>query len=108
LKSPHCRLETLGLSGCMVTEDGCTSLSSALSTNPSHLRELDLSYNHPGGTGLTVLSAGLDDPLWALTTLRYVFSLRKDFRPRKITVQTVQMTSQILKQVKIANRTTEG
>uniref|UniRef100_A0A673A050 NACHT domain-containing protein n=1 Tax=Sphaeramia orbicularis TaxID=375764 RepID=A0A673A050_9TELE len=108
LKSPHCRLETLGLSGCMVTEDGCTSLNSVLSANPSHLRELDLSYNHPGGTGLTVLSAGLDDPLWALTTLRYVFSLRKDFRPRKITVQTVHMTSQILKQVKIANRTTEG
>ncbi|XP_029995969.1 NACHT, LRR and PYD domains-containing protein 3-like [Sphaeramia orbicularis] len=70
LKSPHCRLETLGLSGCMVTEDGCTSLNSVLSANPSHLRELDLSYNHPGGTGLTVLSAGLDDPLWALTTLR--------------------------------------
>ncbi|XP_058624142.1 stonustoxin subunit beta-like isoform X2 [Onychostoma macrolepis] len=31
----------------MVSEEGCGYLSSALSSNPSHLRELDLSYNHP-------------------------------------------------------------
>uniref|UniRef100_A0A3B4FI04 SPRY-associated domain-containing protein n=1 Tax=Pundamilia nyererei TaxID=303518 RepID=A0A3B4FI04_9CICH len=36
------------LSGCLITEEGCTSLASALSSNPSHLRELDLRYNHPG------------------------------------------------------------
>ncbi|ROL46037.1 NLR family CARD domain-containing protein 3 [Anabarilius grahami] len=46
LKSPNCHLEILRLSGCMVTEEGCGYVSSAL--NPSHLRELDLSYNHPG------------------------------------------------------------
>ncbi|XP_035849405.1 protein NLRC3-like [Sander lucioperca] len=46
--SPHCKLETLSLSGCLITEEGCTSLASALSSNPSHLRVLDLSYNHPG------------------------------------------------------------
>uniref|UniRef100_A0A673HRP6 Si:dkey-222h21.2 n=1 Tax=Sinocyclocheilus rhinocerous TaxID=307959 RepID=A0A673HRP6_9TELE len=45
LKSPNCQLEILRLSGCMVTEEGCGYLSSALSSNPSHLRELDLSYN---------------------------------------------------------------
>ncbi|XP_051772412.1 NLR family CARD domain-containing protein 3-like isoform X2 [Ctenopharyngodon idella] len=48
LKSPNCQLEILRLSGCMVTEEGCGYVSSALSLNPSHLRELDLSYNHPG------------------------------------------------------------
>ncbi|XP_067222765.1 NACHT, LRR and PYD domains-containing protein 3-like [Chanodichthys erythropterus] len=48
LKSPNCQLEILILSGCMVTEEGCGYVSSALSLNPSHLRELDLSYNHPG------------------------------------------------------------
>ncbi|XP_051743053.1 NACHT, LRR and PYD domains-containing protein 3-like [Ctenopharyngodon idella] len=48
LKSPNCQLEILRLSGCMVTEEGCGYVSSALSSNPSHLRELDLSYNHPG------------------------------------------------------------
>ncbi|CAL8360554.1 unnamed protein product [Boreogadus saida] len=46
LGSPQCTLETLRLSGCQVTQEGCASLASALSSNPSHLRELDLSYNH--------------------------------------------------------------
>ncbi|CAL8290664.1 unnamed protein product [Lota lota] len=70
LGSPHCTLETLSLSGCMVTQEGCASLASALSSNPSHLRELDLSYNHPGDSGVTLLSAGLEDPRWRLDTLR--------------------------------------
>ncbi|CAL8284299.1 unnamed protein product [Merluccius merluccius] len=70
LGSPHCRLETLRLSGCLVTQEGCASLASALSSNPSHLRELDLSYNHPAGdSGVTLLSAGLEDPRWRLDTL---------------------------------------
>ncbi|KAK2852052.1 hypothetical protein Q5P01_008328 [Channa striata] len=60
LKSPHCKLETLRLSGCLVTVKGCSSLVSVLSSNPSHLRELDLSYNHPGDSGVKLLSAGLD------------------------------------------------
>ncbi|CAI5670245.1 unnamed protein product [Oreochromis niloticus] len=59
------------LSGCLITEEGCTSLVSALSSNPSHLRELDLSYNHPGHSGMKLLSAGLKDPGWRLDTLRY-------------------------------------
>uniref|UniRef100_A0A3Q3K2S2 Pyrin domain-containing protein n=1 Tax=Monopterus albus TaxID=43700 RepID=A0A3Q3K2S2_MONAL len=71
LESPHCRLETLRLSGCLVTEEGCSFLASALSSNPSYLRELDLSYNHPGDLGVMVLSAGLKDPQWRLDTLRY-------------------------------------
>ncbi|XP_039980464.1 NLR family CARD domain-containing protein 3-like [Xiphias gladius] len=70
LEGPHCKLETLSLSGCLVTEKGCGSLASALSSNPSHLRELDLSYNHPGGSGVKLLSAGLEDPHWRLDTLR--------------------------------------
>ncbi|KAF1371936.1 hypothetical protein PFLUV_G00275530 [Perca fluviatilis] len=70
LKSPHCKLENLSLSGCLISEEGCSSLVSALSSNPSHLRELDLSYNHPGDSGVKLLSAGLKDPLWTLDTLR--------------------------------------
>nr|XP_033933048.1 NACHT, LRR and PYD domains-containing protein 4E-like isoform X1 [Pseudochaenichthys georgianus] len=57
LESPHCELKTLRLSGCLITEEGCDALASAL--NPS-LRELDLSYNHPGASGGRLLSAGLD------------------------------------------------
>ncbi|XP_070778898.1 NACHT, LRR and PYD domains-containing protein 3-like [Enoplosus armatus] len=69
LESPYCRLETLRLSGCLITEEGCASLASALSLNPTHLRELDLSYNHPGDLGQKLLSAGLEDPQWRLDTL---------------------------------------
>uniref|UniRef100_A0A8C1N9N2 NACHT, LRR and PYD domains-containing protein 12-like n=1 Tax=Cyprinus carpio TaxID=7962 RepID=A0A8C1N9N2_CYPCA len=56
LRSPDCQLNILRLSGCMVTEEGCAALASALSSKPSHLRELDLSYNHPGDSGEKVLS----------------------------------------------------
>ncbi|XP_062313781.1 NACHT, LRR and PYD domains-containing protein 12-like isoform X2 [Osmerus eperlanus] len=62
LGNPLCKLDTLRLSGCLVTEEGCASLASALRSNPFHLRELDLSYNHPGEKGLKLLSAGLEDP----------------------------------------------
>ncbi|XP_046881713.1 NACHT, LRR and PYD domains-containing protein 12-like isoform X2 [Hypomesus transpacificus] len=62
LGNPLCKLETLRLSGCLVTEEGCASLASALRSIPFHLRELDLSYNHPGEKGLKLLSAGLGDP----------------------------------------------
>ncbi|KAL0970631.1 hypothetical protein UPYG_G00244790 [Umbra pygmaea] len=69
LEDPQCRLETLRMSGCLVTEEGCASLVSALRSNPSHLKELDLSYNHPGDSGVTLLSAGLEDPTWRLKKL---------------------------------------
>uniref|UniRef100_A0A672LFJ4 B30.2/SPRY domain-containing protein n=1 Tax=Sinocyclocheilus grahami TaxID=75366 RepID=A0A672LFJ4_SINGR len=62
LKSPNCQLEILRLSGCMVTEEGCCYVSSALTSNPLHLRELDLSYNHPGDSGVKLLSEKLEDP----------------------------------------------
>lgn len=60
------------LSGCMVTEEGCGFLSSALTSNPSHLRELDLSYNHPGDSGVKLLSEQLEDPNYTLDKLKYV------------------------------------
>ncbi|XP_053170489.1 NLR family CARD domain-containing protein 3-like [Scomber japonicus] len=69
LKSSHCTLKTLSLSGCLITEKGCVSLASALRCNPSHLRVLDLRYNHPGDSGEKILSAGLEDPHWRLDTL---------------------------------------
>ncbi|XP_034151347.1 NLR family CARD domain-containing protein 3-like isoform X1 [Esox lucius] len=69
LGHPHCKLETLRLSGCLVTKEGCSSLVSALKSNPSHLKELDLSYNHPGDSGVKLLSAGLEDPHWRLEKL---------------------------------------
>ncbi|XP_071250980.1 NLR family CARD domain-containing protein 3-like isoform X10 [Salvelinus alpinus] len=69
LGNPHCQLETLRLSLCGVQEEGFDSLVSALRSNPSHLRELDLSNNRPGDSGVRLLSAGLEDPHWRLEKL---------------------------------------
>ncbi|XP_063062776.1 NLR family CARD domain-containing protein 3-like [Engraulis encrasicolus] len=62
LRVPQCRLGTLRLSGCLISESGCRCLATALTSNPSHLKRLDLSYNHPGESGLKLLSARLEDP----------------------------------------------
>ncbi|XP_042623755.1 protein NLRC3-like [Cyprinus carpio] len=69
LQTPNCQLEILRFSGCMVTEEGCGYLSSALSSNPSHLRELGLSYNHPGQSGVQLLNHKLQDPNYKLQVL---------------------------------------
>uniref|UniRef100_A0A674CRM5 NACHT domain-containing protein n=1 Tax=Salmo trutta TaxID=8032 RepID=A0A674CRM5_SALTR len=73
LGNPHCKLETLRLSGCLVKVEGCASLVSALRSKPSHLRELDLSYNDLKDSGVKLLSAGLRNPHCKLETLRSVF-----------------------------------
>eukprot|EP00063_Salmo_salar_P068951 XP_014043786.1 PREDICTED: protein NLRC3-like [Salmo salar] len=70
LEDPDCKLHTLRLSGCLVTEEGCAALSSALRSNPSHLKELDLSYNHPGDSAGGLLSAALVDPTYTLMKLK--------------------------------------
>ncbi|KAI7804934.1 putative protein NLRC3-like [Triplophysa rosa] len=62
------------LSGCMVTDEGCCYLASALSSNPSHLRELDLSYNHPQHSALQLL-AYQSDPNYTLNKLKYVLNI---------------------------------
>ncbi|XP_014896388.1 protein NLRC3-like [Poecilia latipinna] len=69
LSSNSCKLEILRMSGCWVTETGCDHLVSALQSNPSHLMELDLSYNHPGDSGGKKLSKLSDDPQYKLTKL---------------------------------------
>ncbi|XP_041637548.1 NLR family CARD domain-containing protein 3-like isoform X2 [Cheilinus undulatus] len=70
LECRRCTLETLRLSGCLITGEGCAHVVAALKSNPSHLQELDVSYNHLGDFGIKLLSAGLEDPQWGLDTLR--------------------------------------
>ncbi|XP_048031174.1 ribonuclease inhibitor-like [Megalobrama amblycephala] len=72
LEDPHCKLEILWLSCCGVTDEGFAALASALRSNPSHLRQLDLSLNKVGDS-VHLLSAVLEDPHCKLEILRLVY-----------------------------------
>ncbi|XP_055367915.1 NACHT, LRR and PYD domains-containing protein 14-like [Betta splendens] len=69
LESPNCRLETLRLSACGLTETHYEVVASALKSSPSHLTHLDLSWNIVQDSG-KVLFAGLESPNCRLETLR--------------------------------------
>ncbi|XP_062340614.1 LOW QUALITY PROTEIN: NACHT, LRR and PYD domains-containing protein 12-like [Osmerus eperlanus] len=69
-ENPVCKLESLRLSDCHITEEGCASLGSALKSNPSLLRDLDLSNSDLTDSGMKLLSDGLGNPLCKLETLR--------------------------------------
>ncbi|KAI5617327.1 hypothetical protein C0J50_23108 [Silurus asotus] len=69
LKNPHCKVKILRLCNCGVSDEDCAALTSALRSNPSHLRELDLSFNNIRDTGVKCLSAVLGNPRCKLETL---------------------------------------
>uniref|UniRef100_A0AAY5KNA0 NACHT domain-containing protein n=1 Tax=Esox lucius TaxID=8010 RepID=A0AAY5KNA0_ESOLU len=70
LEDPQCKLEALRLSGCLVTDKGCAFLASALISNPSHLKELDLSKNELHDSGVHRIADGLQNKQCKLETLR--------------------------------------
>ncbi|XP_048854607.1 protein NLRC3-like isoform X7 [Brienomyrus brachyistius] len=68
----HCKLEILRVGRCELTEKCCEALASALRSNSSPLRELDLSDNDLQDSGVKLLSAGLGDIHCKLEILRSV------------------------------------
>ncbi|XP_067220003.1 NLR family CARD domain-containing protein 3-like isoform X2 [Chanodichthys erythropterus] len=69
LMNPQFKLEKLRLYGCSITEEQCVILTSALKSNPSHLRELNLSWNKLGDSGVKNLSDLLMNPQFKLEKL---------------------------------------
>ncbi|KAK3565370.1 hypothetical protein QTP86_007108 [Hemibagrus guttatus] len=78
LKLPHCTLEILRMCNCSIRNKGCVALASALKSNStSHLRELDLSFNNPGESGVKMLSDLLKDLHCKLETIQNGGGIRK-------------------------------
>ncbi|XP_043073513.1 NLR family CARD domain-containing protein 3-like [Puntigrus tetrazona] len=69
LSKPGCKLEILRVTHCSITEAGAACLAKALSSNPSHMREIDLSINPVKGPGLDQLRSVLEDPATRLERL---------------------------------------
>lgn len=69
LSNPGCKLEILRMTHCRITEAGAACLARALSSNPSHMREIDLSINPVKGPGFDQLRSVLEDPATRLEKL---------------------------------------
>ncbi|XP_062394323.1 protein NLRC5-like [Sardina pilchardus] len=82
LSSSNCKLQTLRLADCLISKKGCGYLASALTSNPYHLKELDVSYNYPGESGQGKLSARQKDPDSKLKILKTDPASVSKARPR--------------------------
>uniref|UniRef100_A0A8C7RIK0 NACHT domain-containing protein n=1 Tax=Oncorhynchus mykiss TaxID=8022 RepID=A0A8C7RIK0_ONCMY len=69
LTSPLCNIQTLVLGQCGLTEGCCSDLASVLSSPNSQLKQLQLRDNDLQNSGVTLLSAELEDPDCKLDTL---------------------------------------
>ncbi|XP_078811146.1 NACHT, LRR and PYD domains-containing protein 12-like [Oryzias latipes] len=72
LENPNCRLESLRLRICSLSDFSCGLLGFALMSNPSHLKELDLRSADFQSSAMQHLCAFLENPHCRLKTLRLV------------------------------------
>uniref|UniRef100_A0A3B4CED8 Uncharacterized protein n=1 Tax=Pygocentrus nattereri TaxID=42514 RepID=A0A3B4CED8_PYGNA len=78
LKNPDCKLEKLKIKKGSIEEEGCAALASALTSNPSYLRELHLYKNKLGKSGVENLCNLLKNPHCKLENLKLVESLSEN------------------------------
>ncbi|XP_065138246.1 NACHT, LRR and PYD domains-containing protein 3-like isoform X2 [Paramisgurnus dabryanus] len=93
LENPQCKLVMLKFRRCNITDEGCVALTSALTSNPSHLRELDMAYNSLGDSGAKLFSAVLEHPQCKLKILNITPTIylycRKNFTSKDISCLTI-------------------
>ncbi|XDV28520.1 hypothetical protein PO909_031811, partial [Leuciscus waleckii] len=70
LQDKHCKLNTLMFNCISITAEGCSVLASAFNSNPSNLKELELSENKLGNSGVTEISTLLGNSQCTLQILR--------------------------------------
>uniref|UniRef100_A0A8B9HAH5 NACHT LRR and PYD domain-containing protein n=1 Tax=Astyanax mexicanus TaxID=7994 RepID=A0A8B9HAH5_ASTMX len=75
------------LVGCNLSEKSCAALASALKSNFTTLKELNLSHNKLQDSGVKLLSAGLENPHCKLETLwlDYHLQQKRNFQLTQIT-----------------------
>ncbi|KAL7849241.1 hypothetical protein SRHO_G00208640 [Serrasalmus rhombeus] len=72
LQGTECNIEILRLNNCGVSSVGCGFLALVLSSNTSNLKELDLSQNEIGDSGIKMLSDALKKTSCKLSTLKLI------------------------------------
>ncbi|XP_078791933.1 protein NLRC3-like isoform X1 [Oryzias latipes] len=72
MESPNCKLEILRLRDCRLSKISCEVLTSTLTSNPSHLTELDLRENNLQRSDVQQLLDLLQSPDSKLLTFRWL------------------------------------
>ncbi|XP_050959753.1 uncharacterized protein LOC127161151 [Labeo rohita] len=71
LQDKHCKLNTLILNNNCITEESCHVLAAALNSNPSNLKELDLSENKLGNSGMKIILTLFENVQCRLEKLKF-------------------------------------